>query len=156
MWVPAPPLWLLRPKDGKTPANQHPVRADDPQDAFRGDEGMETLLVRGKARPVVVLSPSRALRASGTVLVAPLYSYRDEGTLAKRREEIEAGKIPSCFHIEGPEELRLQPGALRLDQIQPVDKGYLTLQRATMTDIAFGRLISHTAMYIQILDRRPA
>ncbi|HEY7200257.1 MAG TPA: type II toxin-antitoxin system PemK/MazF family toxin [Candidatus Dormibacteraeota bacterium] len=152
-WLP-PPLWVLRPKRHSF-RETAPRLADEVNDLFAGDQGEETLVVRAKARPVVVLSPYRELRHLRQVRVVPLYSYRGDNSLGRLRTAIEAGELAGAFHLAGDGRLGIEDGVLRLDQIQSVDSHYLSEQIASLTDAAFASLVSRISRYVQTLDRRP-
>jgi mRNA-degrading endonuclease toxin of MazEF toxin-antitoxin module len=152
-WLP-PPLWVLRPKD-RPFEDMRPCLADDAHDLFVGDRGEETVLVRSKARPVVVLSPHRELRNLRQVRVVPLYSYRSDSSLSRLRPAIEGGEIAGAFHLVGDAALDIDDGVLRLDQVQPVHAHFLTLQLASLTDAAVAGLLGQAGRYVQALDRRP-
>lgn len=153
-WVPQP-LWVLRPKH-RPFEDMGPRRADELADSFVGDGGHELVIAEAKARPVVVLSSFSELRRLRQVRIVPLYSYRQESAVSRLRGEIENGRVGSAFHLAGDDALGIHDGALRLDQAQPVDGGYLTRQAASLSDAAFAGLVEHLARYVRNLDRRPA
>ena len=153
VWVTAP-LWIMRPKAGTYDAMQ-PRRADEVADAFVGADGREVVLAQAKARPVVVLSNHAELRRLRQARVVPLYSYNAEGGVARLRLEIERGRVGAAFHLSGDTGLRIYDGALRLDQMQPVDSEFLSRQVASMSDRALAALLDHAVRYLRTLDRRP-
>jgi len=133
-----------------------PKRADELSDAFVGEDGQETVVAQAKARPVVVLGTFSELRRLRQARVVPMYSYRQDSALGRLRGEIEDGKVGSAFHLAGDDALGIHDGALRLDQAQPVDGGFLTQQAASLSDGALAALVEHLARFIRAFDRRPA
>jgi hypothetical protein len=151
-WLP-PPLWVLRPKHRRF-EDMTACLADDAGDVFAGDQGEETVLVRAKARPVVVLSPHRELRNARQVRVVPLYSYGGDSSLGRMRPAIEAGEVAAAFHLKGDAALGIHDGVLRLDLTQPVHAHFLDNPIASLTDAAFADLLGRLGRYVKALDRR--
>jgi hypothetical protein len=120
-WIPDN-MAILRPH-GETDwlsITGHPWR--EVHDRFRLGDGVESVVVHAKARPVVVVSSDAELRPSQPVRVVPLYSYRP-GTFAEReRGTIEAGRMAHLLHVK-------PRGALR--------EGFLNLREASSVPLAF-------------------
>lgn len=152
-WLP-PPLWVLRPKQ-RTFLDMSPRLAEDMDDLFTGNQGEETLVVHAKARPVVVLSPHRELQHLRQVRVVPLYSYRDDNSLGRRRPAIEAGELAGAVHLVGDPALGIEDGVLRLDQMQSVQAHFLSEQLASLNEAALASLLTRIGRYVLALDRRP-
>lgn len=153
VWV-NPPLFVMRPRRGAI-ADMAARRLDDLTDAFAGGDDREVVLADAKLRPVVILSSYPELRRLREVRALPLYSYRPGSAAARLRPDIEAGRVGSAFHLAGNSRLGIHDGALRLDQVQPVDAGFLRQPAATLSDAALAALLEHAMRYVQALDRRP-
>lgn len=151
VWLP-PPLWVMRPRRGRM--EDLVARLADEQPDASSEGGQEIVLAEAKARPVVVLGSYAELRSLRAVRIVPLYSYRPGSGMTRMRKEIEDRKVGTAFHLTASEELGVHEGALRLDQAQPVDAGFLQHQVASLTDGALAALIDHAVRYIRNLDRR--
>jgi len=127
----------MRGEDWRTVANR-----------FRVGDHVELVLARAKARPVVVASHDRDLRARRTVRVVPVYSY-NQGTFAEReRRRIEAGEVPPLLHINAVGTLR--EGYVDLHQATTVPRVFLddADHVADLDDLSLATLLHHYATYI--------
>jgi len=151
-WLP-PPLWVLRPRQWSYP-DMSPRLASQMADLFAGEDGEEAVVLRAKARPVVVVSPHPELRHLRQVRVVPLYSYRSESALTRMRPAIESGTVAGACHLVGSQRFGIEDGVLRLDQAQAVHAAFLDRQVASLSETALGSLLTQLGRYVQALDRR--
>jgi hypothetical protein len=129
--------YTMGPPD-KTTFNHIPVK----NPPLERDEAF--LVVRGKSRPVVVLSMlTSPVRGVGVIerdfidvhLVVPLYSFQDTHTQAFRLR-VEAFEYNRFFYMPTSDEFSLHEGFLRFDRSQVIPKGLLKPSGVTLTSNA--------------------
>ncbi|HZK74866.1 MAG TPA: hypothetical protein VFD88_12790 [Clostridia bacterium] len=144
-------LFVMRPKGETKMRKLAPVKAAEASPPVGGQEWVFLL---AKMRPGLILSPASEVK-SGFVRFLGFFSYNEGGSLARNRDRIERGEIPSAFHLSGDSALGVHEGALKLDRVPQIPRavfepayGLNVREIATLDHGRMAQLLLHFQQYL--------